>query len=166
METVLPPVVSFLSQQRKAIGNALGKAVRSAAENPTASQTVAWSEFQHLLQVGQGERESGLPLDDDFWSSARALADPHNTGEVEYRPLLNRCHFRFVQRLSSFLIQKHPAFAHVFLVTCRLSVRSVGLLTTACVVTVVCGSERTWHEQVTAEKLGEWPERSCPEQAP
>ena len=115
VETVLPPVVSFLAQQRKAIGNVLRKAVRSTAKEPTASQTIAWSEFQHLLQVGQGEQESGLPLDDGFWSSARALADPHNTGQVEYKPLLNRCHFRYVKLLSSFLIQKHTAFSRVIL---------------------------------------------------
>ena len=94
VETVLPPVVSFLSQQRKAIGNALGKAVRSKGNQPTAKQTVPWSEFQHVLEVGWGKAESGLTWGDDFWSSARALADPLNTGQVEYKPLLTRCHFR------------------------------------------------------------------------
>lgn len=101
VETVLPPAVLFLAQQRKAIGNAVGKAVRSKAKDPTASQTIGWSEFQHLLQVGWGEAVSGLPLDGGFWSSARALADPRNTGQVEYKPLLSRCHLREVQARTS-----------------------------------------------------------------
>jgi Ca2+-binding EF-hand superfamily protein/CRP-like cAMP-binding protein len=91
-EASLPPVVAFLSQHRTAIGNVLGKAARSKA---SASNTaVSWSDFQQLLQRGWGGPEGGLDWSEDMWATARALADPQNTGQVEFKTLLNRCQFR------------------------------------------------------------------------
>ena len=91
-EASLPPVVAFLSQHRTAIGNVLGKAARSKAS--ASSTAVSWSDFQQLLQRGWGGPEGGLDWSEDMWATARALADPQNTGQVEFKTLLNRCQFR------------------------------------------------------------------------
>lgn len=93
VETTLPPVVTFLSQHRKEMNNELGKALRSK-DKLSGSHRVAWLDFQRLLLATRGESETGVDWNEHFWVDVRKLADPQNTGWVEYKPFLNRCHFR------------------------------------------------------------------------
>ena len=90
VETSLPKVIGFLSKQRTALNNVFGKTARAKASD----KSISWPDFKQLLLVGWGGPEGDLVWSDAEWTFAKELADPLNTGHVEYKTLLNRCHFR------------------------------------------------------------------------
>ena len=88
-EATLPVVVEFLSVHRTGISNVLGKRSRSNAH-------IRWREFRQVLEEGWGGPEGDLKWDEEEWEACRRLADPSGgVSPIEYKPLLNRCYFRY-----------------------------------------------------------------------
>ena len=92
VEMTLPKVIDFLSKHRTAINNVFGKTMRAKAMD--VGGAISWLDFKQQLVDGWGGPDGGLAWDASDWAFTKELADPLNTGLVEYKTLLNRCHFR------------------------------------------------------------------------